>query len=281
MKVIKSGNIQIPSKHNRPILIDYRYPITEERLPMVLFVHGFKGFKDWGYFNLMADYYAKNGFMFAKMNFSHNGTTPDQPTDFADLEAFGNNNFTKELDDIETVLDYLCSDKFELRKHIDYNRLCIKGHSRGGGVSLLKAHEDKRIKKMVTFAGMSDLRYSQTEKVLSHWKKEGVVLIPNLRTKQNMPMYYQIVENLLADVKRFDIEDAVKNLTQPLLIIHGTNDETLPLSMAETIKEWKPDAHLKIIENADHTFGGSHPYNSDVLPKHALIAINSVIQFLK
>ena len=38
--------------------------------------------------------------MFVKFNFSHNGTTLESPSDFKDLESFGNNNFSKELYDL-------------------------------------------------------------------------------------------------------------------------------------------------------------------------------------
>ena len=48
----------------------------------------------------MADRFADAGFVFVKFNLSHNGTTIEHPIDFVDLEAFGNNNFAKELDDL-------------------------------------------------------------------------------------------------------------------------------------------------------------------------------------
>ena len=77
--------------------------------PIVIFCHGYKGFKDWGAWNLMAEAFAEAGFFFIKFNFSHNGGTVEQPIDFPDLEAFGNNNYTKELDDLESVIDWVCN----------------------------------------------------------------------------------------------------------------------------------------------------------------------------
>lgn len=281
MEIFKSDNIVIDGKHSKPIVIDYRYYKNDEKSPLILFIHGFKGFKDWGYFNLMADHYARQGFIFVKMNFSHNGTTPEFPTEFHDLEAFGNNNFTKELDDIESVLDYLHSDAFELNHQTDYNKLFIKGHSRGGGVSILKAHEDERINAVISYAGINNLRYNQSEEILSKWKQEGVNYILNTRTNQRMPMYYQIVQDVLNNHGRFDISSIVRRLKKPLLILHGSNDETLPVTMATVMHSWKPDATLNIIGGADHTFGGSHPYMATKLPMHALKAINNVIEFLQ
>ncbi len=98
IKMIQENIIITSTVHNKPILADIRYISNQDKKPLILFVHGFKGFKDWGIFNMMADEFAKKGFVFMKINLSHNGTTPEQLIDFADLEAFGNNNFTIELD---------------------------------------------------------------------------------------------------------------------------------------------------------------------------------------
>ena len=79
---------------------------------VVLFSHGFKGFKDWGPFNQMAEFFANNNFFFIKFNFSYNGTSIDNPVEFVDLNAFGNNNFSLELDDLNLVIDWIFNNKY-------------------------------------------------------------------------------------------------------------------------------------------------------------------------
>src|SRR3954467_220818 len=96
----------IPGLHNKPITLDVFYDPDIEKQPLVIFCHGFKGFKDWGHFNLVGEKFAANGLAFLKFNFSHNGTTPEDPDKFADLEAFGNNNYIIELDDLQTVITW-------------------------------------------------------------------------------------------------------------------------------------------------------------------------------
>ena len=54
----------------------------------------------------MPDYFVKAECIFVKINFSHNGGTVSQPIDFPDLEAFGQNNFSLELDDLGLVIDW-------------------------------------------------------------------------------------------------------------------------------------------------------------------------------
>ena len=97
----------INGKHQKPIVIDVTYPVNKVNIPVIIFCHGYKGFKDWGAWNIMAKQFAKVGFCFIKFNFSHNGGTVEQPIDFPDLEAFGNNNYTKELDDLEMIIDWV------------------------------------------------------------------------------------------------------------------------------------------------------------------------------
>lgn len=90
---------------NRSFLADARFAEDGRPKPVVVFAHGFKGFKDWGHFNQIAEAFARRGFGFVKFNFSHNGTTPEHPLDFADLEAFGQNSHGKELDDFGAAVD--------------------------------------------------------------------------------------------------------------------------------------------------------------------------------
>lgn len=116
--MFRSKNKVLINSYNKPITFDYRFQENNIKKPIILFSHGFKGFKDWGTFNLMADHFAKKGFIFLKLNFSFNGTTPENTVDFVDLEAFGNNNFSKELDDLKTVIDHLESEECEDRKSV-------------------------------------------------------------------------------------------------------------------------------------------------------------------
>ena len=46
------------TRHSRPFEADATYQTTSLPKPVVVFVHGFKGFKDWGHFPLLADFFA-------------------------------------------------------------------------------------------------------------------------------------------------------------------------------------------------------------------------------
>ncbi|SMG38397.1 Alpha/beta hydrolase family protein [Marivirga sericea] len=281
-KMIQENIIITSTVHNKPITADFRYIPSKEKKPLILFVHGFKGFKDWGVFNLLADGFAQNGFVFVKINLSHNGTTPEQLNDFADLEAFGNNNFTKELDDVKDTIDYLFSASCQIPKdEVNLNSINLMGHSRGGGLVLLKAREEVRIHKVITLAAISDLTKRWPESFLQEWREKGVQYIENKRTNQLMPLYVQLYDDVLNHPDRLSIPKAIKEMKQPLLAFHGTEDETLPVAMAHQIKEWKPDTELVIYEKENHVFGAAHPWQEKTLPNAFKLILMKSERFLK
>ena len=277
----KIQNIQISGRHGKDILADLFFEENGTKKEVVLFCHGYKGYKDWGAWNLVAEEFARQGFFFVKMNFSHNGGTIDQPIDFPDLEAFGENNFIKELDDLETVMDWLSAgDNYD--QEMDLNQLSLIGHSRGGGIVLLKAHEDNRVKKVVTWAGVSDFasRFPEGE-VLAQWEKAGVAYVHNGRTKQEMPHYFQFFTTFKENEERLTIKTAVSSLKIPFLIVHGDQDETVGMAEAQSLKSWNDTAALRIIAGANHTFGSSQPWNENTLPKHLKTAVEETLDFIR
>ncbi|MEP3837508.1 MAG: alpha/beta fold hydrolase [Algibacter sp.] len=273
-------NSVISGKHDKPIVADVFYNKNSTQKPVVIFCHGYKGFKDWGAWDLMAEAFANAGFFFVKFNFSHNGGTVNQPLDFPDLEAFGNNNYTKELDDLESVIDWI-SNHTEYQAEINTDNINLIGHSRAGGIVTIKAEEDNRIKKVISLAGVCDFgKRISTIGNLDEWKREGVKYVLNGRTKQHMPHFYQFYENFVANEKRLTIKRAVSNLKIPYLIIHGDADTSVLIEEAYNLHDWNSNSKLEIIEATNHVFGASHPWQQDNLPKALKEALIISIQFL-
>ncbi len=77
----------------------------------------------------------------------------ENPIDFPDLESFASNNFSIELDDLGRMLDFITSKK-AYPSEIDTEAINLVGHSRGGGIVLIKAEEDSKIKTVTTWAGV-------------------------------------------------------------------------------------------------------------------------------
>ncbi|QLE00971.1 alpha/beta hydrolase fold domain-containing protein [Galbibacter sp. BG1] len=273
-------NIVLEGKHHRPILADIYLEENSTNLPLALFAHGYKGFKDWGYWDLVAKEFAKNGYCFVKFNFSHNGGTVDQPIDFPDLEAFALNNFTIELDDLDTVINWVSSDEFDFSESVDVKSITLIGHSRGGGIAAIKAAEDSRITKLVTWASVCDFKARfADEEARAFWKNQGVIYMENSRTKQQMPHFYQFYEDFMANEERLTIKRAVQALSIPFLIVHGTEDPTVDLKEAKALHSWNANSKILVIDGADHVFGGQHPWEKLTLPEHMREVVATSIAF--
>ena len=274
-------NIQIKGCKEKPILLDITYQKTGKAKPIIIFTHGFKGFKDWGHFNLIAQKFAENNFVFVKYNISYNGTTPENPTEFLDLEAFGHNNYSIEADDLGLVIDYIEKGRSEIEaEELDLSQIFLMGHSRGGGATIVKAAEDARVKKIVTLASINNYTRNWSDYFLETWKKRNVIHIVNGRTRQEMPLYWQLVADYQANESRLNIENAVRKLNIPFLVVHGTDDPAVPYKTALAIKEWNEKVQLLTIENGNHVFGGKHPYTESTLPTDTLKVVEAAILFL-
>ena len=162
-------NLVLSGLHQRPILFDLFTPEDRNGSPVVIFCHGYKGFKDWGAWDLVARAFVQSGFVFCKFNFSHNGGTIEQPIDFPDLEAFALNNYSIELDDLKCMIDHITA-------QFDPPEVLLIGHSRGGGIVSIKAEEDSRVRKVVSWAGVSDFeaRFLKGTKAFELWRERGI-----------------------------------------------------------------------------------------------------------
>lgn len=251
--------------------------IPKEAKAVVIFIHGYKGFKDWGCWNLVQDFFVKEKFGFVKFNLSHNGGTVKQKIDFPDLEAFGRNTYSKELIDLGFVVDEterLIKQELELDLPI-----YLLGHSRGGGDAVLYASKDNRIAKVVSLAGISDIgsRFPEGEE-LEFWKEEGVRFVENMRTQQMMPHYFSMYEDFKANEDALNIELAARSLEIPFLQIHGDMDTSVSIREGIELADWT-NTSLKIIKGADHTFGSEHPWFSNELPEDLMRAAEATSIF--
>jgi len=248
---------------------------------LVVFCHGFKGFKDWGAWHLVAEAFAEAGFIFLKFNFSHNGVGQEDLLNFTRLDLFQENNYSIEMDNVETVLNWLGRKDYEKLKLPKVKEVSIVGHSRGGGIALLSAFENKKISKVATWASIANFDRFGNEENLAEWKQGGTKNFYNSRTKQDMKIGYQFYEGFDKNRERFGLERAVKNLKKPLLIIHGKEDDSVGFSHAQRLKNWKQDAELILIEKANHVLGVKHPITENIIPKQLLEAVDGTIEFFK
>lgn len=232
------------------------------------------GFKDWGCWHLVDAFFVNNSYAFLRYNVSHNGGTPENPIDFPDPEAFSMNSYSKELEDFERVIAAATVKLKEIPK------CYLIGHSRGGGIATLQAHQPY-VKKWCSWAGISSIKNRfPTGEALQAWKKDGIRYVKNGRTLQELPLNVSQYEDYLAHKDRLDIQTHCQSNTKPCMILHGTEDTSVSPEEAENLANWTETEPI-FIEGTQHTFGSSHPWNTSEMPDALQEACNKTLTFFE
>ena len=223
--------------------------------PCVLALHGFKGFMDWGFWPEFARRLAGRGCAVVRFNFSGSGHVDSEH--FTEPRAFFENSPSRELEDLARVHGWL---EGEAPPWLDARRVALVGHSLGGGVALVHAARHGGARAVVGWAAISTFRRFPTE-VEALWRRQGYLEIPNLRTQEIHRMGLPWLEDLEAHATELDVRAACRNLATPTLLLHGSEDEAVPLTEGTALRDaFRPGtASLEVLAGANHTFQAAHP----------------------
>ena len=238
---------EIPSHEGLPIRGDVSAP--PEARALVVIAHGFKGFKDWGFFPWLAEHLCRR-FVVCRFNMSRSGIG-ENPESFDRLDLFAGDTYSTQVTDLAVVTRYMQATFRDLPTF-------LLGHSRGGGVALLAAQEIEGLSGVVTWSAIAraDRWDDETKR---KWRADGFLDVLNARTGQVMRMSPSILDDYETNRERLDILRATAALRVPLLVVHGSRDESVPVEEAELIASKASDVSLVKIRKASHTYNAIHP----------------------
>ncbi len=249
----------IPGADDQPILGDCHLPAGIPR-GVVLIAHGFKGYKDYGMFPRIAQILAGAGFIAHRFNFSHSGMTNTTDT-FERPDLFEQDTWNKQVADYRAVIDTIA----DARLDGTGLKFVMFGHSRGGVSSLLTAgrHAGDVSKAqpsgVATASAPNTCNYlppDECEKLL----QDGFIVSPSSRTGQDLRVGKAFLTEQQDDPVAHDLLALVRNVTCPMLIMHGDADPAVPVECATSIAtEAGERGELFIIEGADHVFNTPNP----------------------
>lgn len=237
----------------------------------VAICHGFKGFKDWGFFPHAGRKLATTlGCRTVTFNFTGSGVGPGL-ADFTEPEAFGHNTFGREGGDLDAVLDGLEAGRLGEVTFPPVARLGVVGHSRGAVAAILSG-ERPTVQAVCTWAGIG-----AAERYLTPFEGLGPgepARIANARTGDILPLYDDVKREILADPGRFDLLASLRRSAIPLLVVHGTDDTSVPLADAHRLAS-VDSARLALVEGAGHTFEVSHPFGGPTPEFERVLALSA------
>jgi len=128
------------------------------------------------------------------------------------------------------------------RPNVDADRVTLVGHSVGAGAALLVASRDPGIAAVVSIASMAHPR-ELIGRSFRRFRAPRMLVRAALRTIERTIGY------------RFDDFaplHTIGRIDAPVLVLHGLDDETVPIDDAERLAESGPSATLRLVPDADH-----------------------------
>lgn len=220
-------------KEDESIIAGWLYvPDGAENAPAVILCHGFNG----THRNMdgYAEYLAQRGYVCYTFDFCGGGMQSQSSGATTDMTLL------TELDDLDAVVSFLA----ELDE-VDASRLVIAGESQGGLVTALYTARNPETVRgaMLLYPGlmMADNARSQYADASEIPEKLDFMQMTVSRR------YYEVVLEL-------DPWTEIASFDKPVLLIHGTDDQIVPISVSEKALTIYPDARMITIHGAGHGF---------------------------
>lgn len=241
---------KIEFKNGRGLTLRGFIHVPKKYETAILFLHGFPGSCQGFTATRLLQAAVKTNYLLMVFSLSH---TPPSDGKFEDKLM------SKEVEDIKYAIDFL-------EKNYRFKQLVLAGISTGAIDASLYAHRDKRIDKLILMGAESDTKHSAhydftDEQVHDFWAKGHIIY--------NRPEHWvhqqKLKKAFYDEFFTLDIPKAMRKYKKPLLIIHGENDEAVPLKEAqELFKLANKHKKLVIIGGADHRFSGKKEFGKVV-----------------
>ena len=271
---MESVDFRLPSAQNRSLWATLSLP-SQVRHPLVVMAHGFLGFKDWAFFPWVAEFFNQAGFPVLRFNFSGSGMGAEKDGPFTEPGAFESDTFTQQVEDLQSVAD--AATKGGIHPGLaPQSRILLWGHSRGAGICLLAASHIPAVAGVACWAPIARVnRYFFGEK--RAWRNQGFHPVESSRTGQLLRYSTEFLDDVEKWGKEGDLPTYLHRLQVPVLLVHGSEDTSVPPEESESLAAVHPQAQLAILAGANHKFNASHPFTHP--PAVLVQAAQRTVQF--
>ena len=212
--------------------LDFSYhPGAVENYTLVVLGHGVTGNKDRPLLVELANQLSRTGIHALRFSFAGNGASDGR---------FEEATITKEIEDLGAVLDALSE------WHVGY-----AGHSLGAAIGVLRASADRRIRFLISVAGMAH--------TAAFAQREFGSVMPGTGCMWDKPEC-PLSQSFLDDMTRIgSVVIAARGVSAPWLFVHGLADDVVPPQDSRDLLAVAGEPKRLIeIPQADHVFSGLH-----------------------
>ncbi len=208
------------------------------RCPLVILLHGFSSAKDRPHTLLTAEAMREAGFATLRFDLYGHGESGGE---------FRKHTLYKWISNTVTMIDYA--------RQLGYTDLYLSGHSQGGLVAALTAGmEQDRIRGLVLRAPAFMIPQCARDGSLL-----GFAFDPD-HLPDSVPVdgELELDGNYLRIAQTIYVENAVDRYTGPVLILHGSEDDTVPPADSRRMAERYKNGEFAVISGETHHFD-RHP----------------------
>ena len=203
--------------------------------PLVIIIHGFTGDKEEAHIVAMSDLFNRLGCAALRADMYGHGKSGGR---------FRDHTLYKWLTNIMTLVDYA--------RGLDFvTDIYLCGHSQGGlAVILAAAMEREFIKGLIPLSPAANI---------PGCARHGVMLGYRFDT-ENIPDEIPVDEeltlggNYIRVAQTISVEDAVARYKGPVLLVHGSADETIDVKVSADLQKEYENAELAVIEGDTHCY---------------------------
>lgn len=214
--------------HGKRKIIGNLFTRNGKRESIVILLHGFLSSKEDMF--IVADALQKAGIDSLAIDMNGHGESSGQFADYS---------ITRAIEDCKAAIDYALLS--------GYSSIGIFGFSIGGFVALNIAKLfPHKVKSLVLGAPVSSFSSVFSKVDLQEWKSSNMLRENNLGL--NIHLNYEFYEDGIA----YDGYAKFSEIEVPILILHGTRDDVVPLQQSEELARHLNNVHLVRITNAAH-----------------------------
>ena len=220
----------------------------------LVLVHGFKGYKDYGFIPVLGRELAKAGIMVHRLNLSCSGMTNEIET-FARPDLFELDTWNRQVEDVGGVFDAIENGAVAGRGLPRF----LVGHSRGGGTALLVAGREPQpvLAGVVTINGVASCN-SLSDEMQREMLEDGFIKSASARTGQELRIGAGWLQEQIDDPGAHDVLKLCTSIECPALILHGSDDQAVDIAAGEAIAG-AVGAELKVIAGGNHVLNMANP----------------------
>ncbi|MFG0304849.1 MAG: alpha/beta hydrolase [Phycisphaerales bacterium JB040] len=226
-----------------------------EPVACVLLLHGFLGYKDYGFLPVLSDRLCVQGVQVHRFNFSCSGMTNATDT-FERPELFEQDTWNRQVEDVRRVARSVREGELPGAGL----PLWLVGHSRGGDTAILSAGRhasELGLSGLVTINAPADCcRLSEGERrdLLERGHKE----VTSGRTGQTLCVGRAWLEEQLAEPAEHDLEIQIARAACPVVVMQGDADDTVSLDDGNRLAR-AANTDLVVLEGGTHVLNVPNP----------------------